>query len=334
MGKSLVLFLPFVVGCGVTSIRLWHAPPTPSGDMLAVAAKPDVLYVTAKRESATSRHRLDLYLPKDKKDFPVVVLFHGGAWMVGDNRCCGLYPSVAEYLASQGIGVAIPNYRLSPTVKHPEHVKDAARAVAWVKAHIAEHGGNADKIFLAGHSAGGHLVALLATDEKYLKTEGLQTTDIRGVVALCGVYEIPPGDVEATLGGDSPKTLRMNAMLPLRGEAQKETNSTGVAIPIKINMFGPVFGNDPKVRADASPINHVRSGLPSFLIFSAEFDLPLLPEMATKFHEALKREKCDARLIRIEKRNHNSIMFQAIEVNDPVARAIVELVTGRGVEDK
>lgn len=326
------LLLSSNLGCGATSFRLWYPPLQPSGDTFAVAAKPDVVYFKANDEWRSSRHRLDLYLPKDKKDFPIVVLFHGGAWMVGDNRCCGLYPSVAEFLVSQGIGVAMPNYRLSPAVKHPEHVKDAARAVAWVKSHIAEHGGNPDKIFLAGHSAGGHLVALLATDERYLKAEGLQTGDIRGVIAFSGVYEIPPGEVEVTWGGDSPKALRLNAMLPLRGEAQEEASSPRIAIPLKINVFGPVFGSDPKVRADASPINHVHGGLPPFLIFLAEFDLPLLPEMAKGFYEALKREKCDARLIRVEKRNHNSIMFQAIKAEDPVARVIVEFVTERAID--
>src|SRR5262249_46346472 len=136
------------------------------------------------------RHRLDLFLPKGRKGFPVVVLVHGGAWIVGDNRCCGLYSSVGEFLASQGIGAVLPNYRLSPQVKHPEHIHDVARAFGWTRNHISEYGGCPDKLFLAGHSAGGHLVALLATDEKYLKAQGLRTADIKGVIAVSGVYRI------------------------------------------------------------------------------------------------------------------------------------------------
>src|SRR5207237_6481418 len=158
------------------------------------------------------RNRLDLYLPKGKKDFPVVFLVHGGAWMLGDNRCCGLYSSVGEFLASQGIGVVLPNYRLSPAVKHPEHVKDVARAFAWARAHIADHGGRPDRLFVAGHSAGGHLVALLATDETYLRAEGLQAADVRGVVAFSGVYRIPPGKMSATLGGATPLAFRFDEM--------------------------------------------------------------------------------------------------------------------------
>ena len=100
------------------------------------------------------RHRVDLYLPKQAGPFPVLMLVHGGAWTIGDNRCFGLYSTVGEFLASRGIGVVMPNYRLSPAVKHPEHIKDVARAFAWTRANIAKHGGDPERIFLAGHSAG------------------------------------------------------------------------------------------------------------------------------------------------------------------------------------
>src|SRR5262249_56357633 len=95
--------------------------------------------------------------------------------MGGDNRCCGLYSAVGEFLARQGIGVVLPNYRLSPEVKHPEHVKDIARAFAWTRAHIAQYGGDPDKIFLAGHSAGAHLVALPSTPRPYPPPHALHT---------------------------------------------------------------------------------------------------------------------------------------------------------------
>src|SRR5207249_1271476 len=108
----------------------------------------DVAYRDDAQASAV-RHRLDLYLPRGKKDFPVVVLAHGGAWMVGDNRCCGLYNSVAEFLAGRGIGAVLPNYRLSPGVKHPEHVRDVARAVAWTKKNIGKYGGDPGRLYLA-----------------------------------------------------------------------------------------------------------------------------------------------------------------------------------------
>ena len=94
----------------------------------------DVAYYDDAQADA-HRHKLDLYLPKGQKDFPVVVFVHGGAWMLGDNRCCGLYSSVGEFLASQGIAAVLPNYRLSPSVKHPEHIKDVARALLDQESH-------------------------------------------------------------------------------------------------------------------------------------------------------------------------------------------------------
>src|SRR5262249_14683330 len=154
-----------------------------------------------------------------KKDYPVVILVHGGAWMLGDNRCCGLYSSVGEFLASQGIGAVLPNYRLSPGVKHPEHIKDLARAFAWTRNHIAEHGGNPERIFLVGHSAGGHLVALLATDEKYLNAEGCRAADIKGVVGISGVYNIPPGKLDVHLFGGSSDSMNFDKISPLRGDS-------------------------------------------------------------------------------------------------------------------
>ena len=188
---AVALLLLALSACRVTDWRLWDGVER-APDAYEVEHLRDLAYYDGPQADRV-RHRLDIFVPKGRKDFPVVVLLHGGAWILGDNRCCGLYSSVGEYLASQGIGVVIPNYRLSPAVKHPEHVKDVARAFAWTKTHIAEHGGRADQIFLVGHSAGGHLAALLASDEKYLKGHGCQGTDIKGVVSVSSVLASPMG---------------------------------------------------------------------------------------------------------------------------------------------
>jgi acetyl esterase/lipase len=309
--------------CGAQDLVLWR-PPTPPPDALSVRRVVKLAYVEGK-DADRFRHRLDLYVPKGKKDFPVIVLVHGGSWIIGDNRCFGLYSSVGEFLASRGIGVVMPNYRLSPMVKHPEHTKDLARAVAWTKAHIGEYGGRADQLFLLGHSAGGHMVALLATDEQYLKAVGLRTSDIKGVISVCGVYRIPAGDYEFVLGGAGPDGLRVDAMLPIRGKS-KGALFCGPGIPMSLNLFGLAFGDDPQVRADASPLNHVKAGLPPFLLFSAEYDLPTLPAMAKEFQNALVAKGCTAELHKALERNHNSIIFQAVELDDPVAKHTVDFV--------
>ena len=283
-----------------------------------------------------AHHKLDLFLPKGKKDYPVVILVHGGAWVMGDNRCCGLYSSVGEFLASQGIGAVLPNYRLSPGVKHPEHIKDLARAFAWTRNHIAEHGGRADEIFLMGHSAGGHLVALLATDEKYLKAEGCRSADIKGVIGLSGVYNIPPGKMNVHLGGASPDSFHLDEMTPLRGapRAGKPAEGGSGGLPVSVNVFGPVFGDDPSARRAASPVHYVHPGLPPFLLLNAEKDLPLLPKMAEEMHEALLKAGCESHLQRIERRNHNSICFHAVETNDPAAKAILEFIRDKTADKK
>jgi acetyl esterase/lipase len=137
------------------------------------------------------KHKLDLYLPKGQKDFPVLFFVHGGAWRHGDKNYLGVYRALGLFYARHGIGTVVTNYRLSPAVQHPEHVKDVARAFAWTHRNIGKYGGRADRVFVSGHSAGGHLVSLLATDEQYLKAEGLSRKDVRGVVSISGVYDIP-----------------------------------------------------------------------------------------------------------------------------------------------
>ena len=126
-GEQAVAFLLFaVVGCRVTDLRVWTVPETLARDIYEVERVSGVCYYDGP-DADGRQHRLDLFLPKGEKDFPVVLLVHGGAWMIGDNRCCGLYSSVGEFLASRGVGAVLPNYRLSPQVQHPEHVRDVAR---------------------------------------------------------------------------------------------------------------------------------------------------------------------------------------------------------------
>jgi acetyl esterase/lipase len=275
------------------------------------------------------RHSLDLFLPRGRKNYPVVMLVHGGAWLFGDNRCCGLYSSVGEFLASRGFGAVLPNYRLSPGVKHPEHIKDVARAFAWTHAHIAAYGGRPDQIFLVGHSAGGHLVSLLATDEKYLAAEGLGTEDIKGVISVSGVYRIPAGDFEVTLGGTTPEAFRWDELLPVRSQGGRSwAYAMGMpGIPFSSGLFSKVFGDDPRVRNDASPLSHVRPGLPPFLLCCASNDLPTLTGPAEEFHRALLNQGCESHLFRVQERNHSSIMFRAVGPDDVVARAMLEFIT-------
>jgi acetyl esterase/lipase len=151
-----------------------------------VDAQKDITYTEGDPADA-AKHKLDLYLPRDKKSFPVLVFIHGGSWRSGDRST---YPALGNRFAKLGIGVAIPSYRLMPKNPHPAQIEDTAAAFAWVYKNIAQYGGDANRIYLAGHSAGGHLVALLALDPSYLAKYDIPLSAIKGVAALSGVYDV------------------------------------------------------------------------------------------------------------------------------------------------
>jgi acetyl esterase/lipase len=175
-----------------------EAPVT--GGKCAVEISRDVAYHEAK-DADPVRHKLDLYLPKGRAKFPVLLFVHGGAWRSGSKQ---LYGPLGRLLAQNGIGAVIINYRLSPKVKHPAHIEDVARAFAWTHRNIGKRGGNPEQIFVCGHSAGGHLVALLGTNAAYLKAENLTPAQIKGVIPLSGVYVIRPlGRLASIFGNDA-----------------------------------------------------------------------------------------------------------------------------------
>jgi acetyl esterase/lipase len=271
------------------------------------------------------RHRLDLYLPRAKKDFPVVVFVHGGAWVMGDKSFFGWGPALGRYYAAHGIGVVMPSYRLSPGVKHPEHVKDLARAFAWTVKEIGRYGGRPDQLFLCGHSAGGHLVSLLATDENYLKAEGVKPSQVKGVIAVGGVYHIPEINVRLKIPSLAEATFRSLGD-PAKGNKKTARSSTSGELDLVLNPFGPIFGNDPKVLRSASPFHHVHARLPPFLLIYSDHDLPLLPEMAREFARALTDCKCDVQTLKVSGRDHETVMFYATFDTDPVAQAICTFV--------
>src|SRR5262245_12309842 len=98
------------------------------------------------------KHKLDLYVPKGVKGFPILFFVHGGAWKSGNKE---IYTRLGEGFAGDGIGTVVINYRLSPKVQHPAHIEDVASAHAWVCANIEKYGGRKERLLACGHSAGG-----------------------------------------------------------------------------------------------------------------------------------------------------------------------------------
>lgn len=128
---------------------------------------------------ARQRCKLDLYFPAGAKDFPTVVWFHGGGLKSGEK-------SIPNALKQKGIAVVAANYRLSPRAKAPAYVEDAAAAVAWTFKNIQKYGGSTQRIYVAGHSAGGYLTSMVGLDKRWLKPHGLDPDAIAGLVPFSG----------------------------------------------------------------------------------------------------------------------------------------------------
>ncbi len=164
----------------------------------------DITY-TEGDPSDAAKHKLDLYLPKDTKNFPVLMFVHGGYWRSGDKS---LYPALGNRFAKMGVGVVIPSYRLMPKNPHPAQIEDTAAAFAWMYKNIARYGGDPNRIYISGHSAGGHLVSLLALDGKYLKKYDIPLTAIKGVASISGVYDVGNmREFKNAAGDDSPSPM-------------------------------------------------------------------------------------------------------------------------------
>jgi acetyl esterase/lipase len=185
---------------------IFVGPPSgvtlPAAQILSnVDFQPGISYADGAPADA-EKHKLDLYLPRDKKNFPLLIFVHGGSWRSGDRS---LYRALGDRFARAGIGVAIPSYRLMPQNLHPAQIEDLAAAFDWVYRNIPERGGDSSRIYLSGHSSGAHLVALLALDEKYLAKFDLARNTIRGVIAMSGVYNVDRLDTFLAAGDVSAK---------------------------------------------------------------------------------------------------------------------------------
>ena len=130
------------------------------------------------------RQRLDIYrLREERAPVPVVVFLYGGRWQYGSKE---QYRLLGDAFTREGVVAVVPDYRLYPEVGFPGWVEDAAHAVRWVYDSIARYGGDPARIFIVGHSAGGHTATLLDLDDRFLKMAGVPAGTVRGVVSMAG----------------------------------------------------------------------------------------------------------------------------------------------------
>jgi acetyl esterase/lipase len=301
------------------------APPAKERTFARVRESLDVRYYPGKE-----RQTLDVFSPmaQAKERFPVVIFVHGGTWMYGDKNFFGLYRGVGRFLAKHGVVAVLINYRLSPVVKHPEHARDVARAFAWTRKNIGRYGGDPERIVLAGHSAGAHLASLVAVDEGYLKDPALAMSAndraaLRGVASVSGVYRIPAAPefrkmasriVQNLVESKAPEHLAafLTPMLLKATEA--------------LNPFALVFGTDRDVQTKASPLSHVRKGLPPFLLLVAEREVPGLAQMAEDFADALRKAGDRVEMKEIDGCTHRSIVLQLHSDSEEAGKALLDFV--------
>jgi acetyl esterase/lipase len=191
---------------------------SPAGVLNALAPNSDTTVVNDIAYGQGPRQKLDVYAPKEPSAArrPVVIFIYGGNWDSGDRA---MYRFVGANLAAEGAVIVIPDYRLYPEIRFPAFMDDAAQSVAWTRAHATDFGGDPDRIFLMGHSAGGHIAALLALDRSYLQRAGVEPRAIAGVVGLAGPYDFLPltdPELKTIFGPESewPRSQPINFVTP------------------------------------------------------------------------------------------------------------------------
>lgn len=233
-------------------------------------------------------HALDLYQPDvPSKNMPVVLYVHGGGWAIGTKSQVGSKP---EGFNKAGFIFISMDYPLVPDAKVEDQAAAIISAIKWIKGHISEYGGDADNISIMGHSAGGHLVALVGTDESYLKAQKLSFANIKAVIPLdAGTLDVPQ-HMQHILSGDAAFGAGIIAERRLK------------------KMFTGAFGSDPAYWESVSPYHYIKNGnaYPPFLLLTVA-DRKDSSGQATAFSKKLNGLGGTSEFYPITERTHRTI---------------------------
>ena len=246
-------------------------------------------------DTKNERQTLDVYAPTKGDNLPVVVWIHGGGWRAGDKKSIQKKP---QAFVNKGYVFVSTNYRFVPQVTVKEMAGDIAKAIRWVHDHAKEYGGDPKSIFVMGHSAGAHLAALVCTDDRYLKAEGLSLSIIKGCVPVdTAVYDV-----------------------------QKQIGSIK---PARAAMYSGVFGKAASSQKEFSPITHVAKGknIPPFLILHVA-DRADSKAQSQMFAEKLKEAGVAAQIVAAEGKTHGTINADLGKPDDKPTQALFEFLGG------
>lgn len=257
----------------------------------------DVPYV----EAADARQTLDIYAPDNAKSLPVVFWIHGGGWQAGDKSEVELKP---QAFMDRGCVFVSTNYRLLPDVEMESIIGDIADSIRWVHDHIAEYGGDPERMIVGGHSAGAQLAALICTDDRYLKAEGLSFSMLKGCVPVDGdTYDIP-----AIIEVAEVRCRAHGFPLPTFGHRQK-------------------FGNDPEKHVDFSAVTHIApdKGIPPFLILYVS-NHPDCSAQAQRLHNVLHEAGVPTTLYGARDTDHVKLNDNLGKPDDPPTAELFQFV--------
>jgi len=266
------------------------------------ATKRNIAYANPAHE----RQVLDVYAPPNAKNLPVVFWIHGGGWQTGDKTSIQRKP---QLFLDKGFVFVATNYRLLPSVDMATIVRDIAKSLRWVHDHIAEYGGDPQRILVMGHSAGAQLAALVCIDERYLKSEGLSLAIIKGCVPVDG----DTFDVPAIIETAETRNRVHGLPLPKMGHREK-------------------FGNDPAKHKDFSAVTHVAKGkgIPPFLILHVA-EHPDTRAQAQRLGNVLKEAGIPVTVFGARDTTHGKINADLGAPDDPSTKALLEFV-GNGLK--
>lgn len=278
----------------VTLISSSVFTPTVATAQTTPRVERDIPYAQPKNE----RQLLDVYAPPTGSNLPVVLWVHGGGWTQGSKNEVDQKPKA---FVEKGFVFVPVNYRFVPHVTMDTIVRDVAKSVGWVHANITRYGGDPNRIFLMGHSAGAQLAALLCTDSRYIEAEAVPRTSIKGCVPVDGdTFDVPLQVATST--------ARRNS---LKQPPQK------MGHPEK-------FGNLERQR-ELSAVNHVgpNRGISPFLLLHLA-DHTDTSAQAYRLWAALDQAGVPAKLFGAEQTDHRKLDHDLGLPGDPATKALFE----------